>query len=88
MIHTSTKLSPIAAINDHCGTGACMNILNYFWGTTFSLKDTLDVETMIRFGHFDWNERPAETEILYFLAQLGFKIELYSQDVGDWELSI
>ena len=86
MIYTSKKLSPVRAISEHCGTGACMNVLNYFWGTTFDLKDTLDIETMIRFGHFEWNERPAETDIIYFLAQMGFKIEVFSRDIGDWSI--
>lgn len=63
-----------------------MNILNYFWGTTFALKDTFDIETMIRFGHFDWSERPGESEIGYFLAQMNFRIEIYTQAVGDWDL--
>lgn len=63
-----------------------MNILNYFWGTTFGLKDTFDIETMIRFGHFDWSERPGESEIGYFLAQMNFRIEIYTQAVGDWDL--
>lgn len=85
MIYTSEKLTPVRAIGSHCGTGACMNILNYFWGTTFALKDTFDIETMIRFGHFDWSERPGESEIGYFLAQMNFRIEIYTQAVGDWD---
>lgn len=71
--------APTRAIPSHCGTGACMNILNYFWDTTFGSKDTLDVETMIRFGYFDWSGRPSEMEILLFLAQMGFQIEIYTQ---------
>ena len=80
--------APTRAIYSHCGTGACMNILNYFWDTTFGSKDTLDVETMIRFGYFDWNGRPSEMEILLFLAQMGFDIEIYTQFLGQYDLLV
>ncbi len=64
-----------------------MNILNYFWGTTFNTKDTLDVETMIRLGNFNWDERPSEVEIAYFLLQMGFRVEFFSTDEpGDADL--
>ena len=83
MINTMKKVYPTPAIYFHCGTWATMNILNYFWWTTFGYKDTYDVETMIRFWHFSENERPNEDEICYFLAQMNFKVEFYSK--SSWE---
>lgn len=84
MINVEQKFTPVRAVWWHCWTGAVMNILNYFWWTTFWLKDTFDVETLIQFWHFDWNERPSEAEICYFLCQMNFKIEEFIK-IENWD---
>ncbi|PZM82193.1 hypothetical protein DLH72_04235 [Candidatus Gracilibacteria bacterium] len=87
MINIEKKFTPVRAIGSHCGTGAVMNILNYFWGTTFGVKDTFDVETLIQLGYFDWNRRPSESEIGYFLCQMNFKVkEFVKAEKGDRKL--
>lgn len=89
MIYTSEELFPVSAISSHCWTWALMNILNYFWGTTFWLKDTYDVEVLARLWHFDWNERPSEIDIYYFLCQMNFKVEEFiNSDKWDFELFV
>lgn len=77
----------MSAVCSHCWAWALMNILNYFWWTTFWLKDTFDVEILSRFWHFDWEERVSETEICYFLAKMNFKIEEYSS-ASKWYLNL
>lgn len=84
MINTEQKFTPVRAVWWHCWTWAVMNILNYFWWTTFWVKDTFDIETFIQFWHFDWNERPSESEISYFLCKMNFKIEEFVK-VEKWD---
>ncbi len=88
-MNAQSNFSPARAVSWYCGTGATMNILNYFWWTNFWLKDTFDVQTLIRFGLFDWNERPTEFEIALFLATMNFSVEYFSmKSPGDLEYSI
>lgn len=84
MINIEKKFTPVRAIWSHCWTWAVMNILNYFWWTTFWVKDTFDVETLIQLWHFDWNRRPSESEIWYFLCQMNFKVEEFVK-VEKWD---
>ncbi len=70
-----------------CGTGATMNILNYFYGSNFSLHDTDNIKKMIRFGKSEENMQPSEFEIALFLAKNNFKIQYYSpSEQWDFEL--
>lgn len=71
-------ITPTRAVSWHCGTWACINILNYFYGTNFWFKDTFDIETLIQFGAFDWDIRPSEFDLCRFLIRLWFYIEVYS----------
>lgn len=84
MINTENQFVPVKAVWSYCGTWTVMNILNYFWWTTFWVKDTFDVETLIQLWHFDWDERPSETEISYFLCQMNFKVEEFIK-VEKWD---
>lgn len=62
-----------------CGTGATMNILNYFYNTNFGITDTDNIKKLIRFGKFQTNHEPSEFEIVLFLAENNFKINYFSE---------
>lgn len=75
---TIPSFSLAKATAGHCGTGAAMNILNFFWGTDFDIQDTKNIETMIRFGIYHKAHRPSEFEIALFLAENHFQVEYFS----------
>lgn len=60
-----------------CWTWCMMGILNYFLWTTFWTKDTLDLITLVKFKDYNGKDTIDESEILLFLANMGFKISWF-----------
>lgn len=71
------------AFPGYCSTTCLMGVFNYFWYTTFNMKDTRDIirlGLLWKYKHWDMLD---QIDIAYCLHQLWFTINIYYQMSSD-----
>lgn len=63
--------------DNFCWTGCVMSVLNYFFGTSFWTKDTLDIISLVKGWMYNGSDVIDEMEIAIFFYKLWLKISMY-----------